>query len=303
LPGHAFDLSDATPAMSDSATDSSATTEPGGFVVRRLRVDLSTGFDPLWNGGDAFRTHHLNALSMSFPVGEQFFIDAVKAGVACLPEEHRPLWQARLKGFVGQEATHRFLHAQFNAELARHGLRNRWEVWAARRIELSRDLHPVNHVAITAALEHFTAVLATGVLTRPGWLAGARPEMALLWRWHAVEESEHKAFAFDLYRAMGGSELRRVLWFVHAGLLFLFESTAQTWLNLASAGLAWRPRTWWQGLKFMCGPAGVWPTILLPLLRYLRPGFHPAQLASPPAMTQWLRDQARMYSIVGPAAE
>ncbi|HEX4510907.1 MAG TPA: metal-dependent hydrolase [Burkholderiaceae bacterium] len=272
------------------------------FPVRRLRIDLSKGFDPLWNGGDAFRTHHLNALSMSFPIGEQFFIDAVRAGVAMLPEAERPAWAARVKGFVGQEATHRYVHAQYNAELARQGLRNRWEGWAARRIARARELHPVNHVAVTAALEHITAVLATGVLTRAGWLAGADPRMTLLWRWHAVEESEHKAVAFDLYRAMGGSELRRRLWFIHSAGLFVIESTLQTWLNLWRAGCAGQPRTWWQGLKFMLGPGGVWPSIAGPLARYLRSGFHPAQVPDAPGLADWLREHASTYSIVASTA-
>src|SRR3954469_20886413 len=147
--------------------------------IRRLRVDLARGFPKLWNGGDAFRTHYLNALSMSFPVGEQFFIDSVRKGGAMLPPEQQAAWADEVRGFVGQEATHRFLHAQFNAELERQGLKNHWQHWAEWRIVHGQHLHPVNHVAVTAAYEHFTAVLATGVLTHPEWLAGASPDLAL----------------------------------------------------------------------------------------------------------------------------
>ena len=60
--------------------------------IRRLRVDLSRGFPPLWNGGEAFRTHYLNALSMSFPVGEQVFIDSVRKGVELLPADQQAAW-------------------------------------------------------------------------------------------------------------------------------------------------------------------------------------------------------------------
>jgi predicted metal-dependent hydrolase len=87
------------------------------FPVRRLRIDLSAGFGRLWAGGDPYRTHHLNALSMSFPVVEQFFIDWVKKGVSLLPAPDQEAWASRIDGLVGQEATHRFLHAQFNAQL------------------------------------------------------------------------------------------------------------------------------------------------------------------------------------------
>jgi predicted metal-dependent hydrolase len=286
--------------MTDSSPLACATSgPPQALPVRRLRVDFSQGFAPLWNGGDAWRTHFLNALSMSFPVGEQFFIDSVRRGVALLPASEQARWAGPLRGFVGQEATHRFLHAQFNAELERQGLENRWQHWATRRIERSRGLHPINHVAVTAAYEHFTAVLATGLLTHPEWLAGASPELALLWRWHAVEESEHKTVAFDLYRALGGGELRRILWFVYIALQFLVESTAQTGLNLWRAGRAGRPSAWWQGLRFMFGRRGVWWSSLRPLLAYLRPGFHPAQLADADEMAQWLAEQRAAYAIVG----
>jgi predicted metal-dependent hydrolase len=267
--------------------------------IRRLRVDLAKGFPKLWNGGDAFRTHYLNALSMSFPVGEQVFIDSVKAGVALLPPEQQAAWADEIKGFVGQEATHRFLHGQYNAELERQGLVNRWQHWAARRIKRGENMHPINHVAVTAGYEHFTAVMATGVLTHPNWLEGATPELALLWRWHAVEESEHKAVAFDLYRAMGGSERRRILWFVYLSTLFLIESTLQTFINLGHAGQWWKPRTWWQATRFLFGPRGLWAACLFPLLRYLRPGFHPNQLDDAAEMAQWLQANREAYAIVG----
>ena len=51
------------------------------LVVRRLLIDLNTPFPARWNGGDAFRSALFNALSMSFPVGEQYFIDSVRAGL------------------------------------------------------------------------------------------------------------------------------------------------------------------------------------------------------------------------------
>jgi predicted metal-dependent hydrolase len=291
------DLSAVPPSV--AALPAGAPADAPRLPVRRLRVDLSRGFERLWNGGDAFRTHYLNALSMSFPVGEQFFIDSVRKGVSMLPADEQARWAGELRGFVGQEATHRFLHAQFNAELERQGLRNRWQVWAAKRIERSARLHPINHVAVTAGYEHFTAVLATGVLTHPEWLAGASPELALLWRWHAVEETEHKSVAFDLYRAMGGSERRRILWYVYLTLQFLVESTLQTWLNLWHAGCWWRPATWGQGLRFLFGARGVWRASFVPLLQYLRPGFHPAQLGNPAEMAQWLEAQRSAYAIVG----
>ena len=49
------------------------------------------------------------------------------------------------------------------------------------------------------ALEHFTAILAHQLLGNPRHLAGADPESAALWRWHAIEEIEHKGVAYDTW--------------------------------------------------------------------------------------------------------
>ncbi len=49
------------------------------------------------------------------------------------------------------------------------------------------------------ALEHFTAILAHQLLADPRHLEGAEKETADLWRWHAVEEIEHKGVAYDTW--------------------------------------------------------------------------------------------------------
>ena len=113
---------------------------PTELTVRRLSVDLSQGFSRHWNGGDAFLTAYANALSMSFPVGEQSFIDAVKSGAKNLPDtpENAELKQIA-KGFVGQEATHRHLHALYNAHLEKQGLLNHWGPRAEQRLKKGRE--------------------------------------------------------------------------------------------------------------------------------------------------------------------
>jgi predicted metal-dependent hydrolase len=79
------------------------------LVVRRLLIDLEAPIARHWCAGDAFRTALFNALSMSFPVGEQFFIDAVRNGFKALPQEKQERFRAGVQGFIGQ-GTHRRLH-------------------------------------------------------------------------------------------------------------------------------------------------------------------------------------------------
>jgi len=274
------------------------------LIVRKLEVDLAQGFARHWHGGDAFRSHYYNALSMSFPVGEQYFIDAVRAGAARLPQDaaHAPL-RKLVEGFIGQEATHRHLHGLYNAQLARQGLVNRWEHWAGWRIRHSTWMHPLSHLAVTCAYEHCTAVFADGTLRHASWFDDSEPKMAMLWRWHAAEETEHRAVAFDVYAALGGGYLRRVAWFAYILAMFSVEATLQTALNLWHDGSLFKPGTWWSAMRFLWGRDGVVWRCALPLLAYLKPRFHPHQEHRTPTgeslAKRWLADHAGQWRAVG----
>src|SRR6476620_1545376 len=129
-----------TPLATSAATPASdASTSPSGLTVRKLALDLSRGFDRHWHGGDAFLSQYHNALSMSFPVGEQSFIDAVRECAKQLPRtpEHALLHEAAAQ-FIGQEATHRHIHGLYNAHLEKQGLVNGWQHWAPARIAFAR---------------------------------------------------------------------------------------------------------------------------------------------------------------------
>jgi predicted metal-dependent hydrolase len=173
------------------------------LVVRRLLIDLQKPFGRNWCGGDAFSTAFFNALSMSFPFGEQFFIDAVRDVLATLPAEIQEKYRADVRGFIGQEATHRRIHSLFNEHLESQGLKDGWSPRAARRMQLMEGADPRHALAITAATEHFTAMFAGWLLAHPGVLDGAEARLRTMWFWHSAEELEHKAVAFDLYRAAG----------------------------------------------------------------------------------------------------
>lgn len=257
------------------------------LTVRRLLVDLDSPFDRHW-AGDAFRTAWFNALSFSFPAGEQLFIDAVKMGLDRLAPEARASFVDEVRGFIGQEATHRHIHQRFNRQLAQQGYVNHWEGRIKRRVATQLEgLDPRAWLAVTAATEHLTAVLAELLLTRPRILAAAEPRLRDLWLWHASEESEHRCTAFDLYRACGGNEAwrRRVFWVVSAH--FALDVTRQTLHNLWRDGHWRRPATWAGGWRLMFGADGVLRHGWAPWKRYLRADFHPAQGDGAPGQA-WL---------------
>ncbi|NDG57037.1 MAG: metal-dependent hydrolase, partial [Betaproteobacteria bacterium] len=137
------------------------------LVVRRLLIDLTQPFERRWNGGDAFRSAFFNALSMSFVVGEQYFIDSLKQALPLMSEADRSRLEPEIKGFIGQEATHRHLHSLYNKQLERQGFDNAFERRAAARIRANANIDARNHVGATAATEHFTAVFAAWLMKHP----------------------------------------------------------------------------------------------------------------------------------------
>ncbi len=268
------------------------------LVVRRLLIDLETPFARQWNGGDAFRTAWFNALSMSFPVGEQFFIDAVKRGLEALPEDRRDAMAADVQGFIGQEATHRRIHALFNGQLERQGHVNAWAERAAKRMKRLEGLEARHWVAATAATEHITAIFAEWLLAHPDCLDGAEPRLRTLWTWHAAEEAEHRCIAFDLYVALGGNDLWRHRFMRIVTLHFLADVLRQTMRNLWHDGELLKPRTWQSGWQLLFARGGLIRDVYRPWKRYFAPGFHPSQQDASVA-ERWLRENGDAYTVVG----
>ncbi|WP_119292882.1 metal-dependent hydrolase [Azohydromonas sediminis] len=269
------------------------------LVVRRLLIDLDAPPARHWAGGDAFRTAFFNALSMSFPLGEQFFIDAVRDGVKALPQPARARFADEVRGFVGQEATHRHLHARFNAHLQRQGLRNRWEARIGERIRALAGADVRHRVAITAATEHFTALFADHLLAHPRWLDGTEPRLRTLWLWHCAEESEHRSTAFDVYVALGGNLRWRRRWFRVVSAYFVTDLLRQTLANLWRDGTWWCASTWRSAASFLFGRDGLVRRGFGPWRGYLRADFHPG--AGDTALAQrWLQQLAPSYTVVAP---
>ncbi len=271
------------------------------LLVRRLLIDLNTPFPARWNGGDAFRSAFFNALSMSFPVGEQYFIDSVRAGLKTLPEPVQLRFAPEVQAFIGQEATHRRIHALFNGHLDRLGYRNEIARRAERRLAQNTHRDVRVHVAATAATEHFTAIFADWILRHPEALQGAEPRLRTLWQWHSAEESEHRNTAFDLYHAIGGNHVWRLRIFRYITVTFLCDVMRQTVRNLWHDGSLFKWSTWRSGAKLLMARDGMFRGNLGLWKDYLAPDFHPSQHEAK-LSAQWLLENAQQFSVVGQAA-
>jgi len=264
------------------------------LVVRRLLVDLSVPFERRWNGGDAFRSAFFNALSMSFVVGEQYFIDSLKGALPLMNEVDRKRLEPEVRGFIGQEATHRHLHGLYNAQLAAQGFDNAFERRASARIKANAHIDPRNHVGATAATEHFTAVFAAWLMRHPEALEGADERLKTLWLWHSAEEAEHRAIAFEVYKAVGGNHLWRMRTYRYVTLTFLSDVFRQTLNNLKRDGALWKWSTWKSGYRHLFARDGLIRGNIGAWRDYLRPDFHPLNHEAC-ASERWLRDHRALF--------
>ncbi len=243
---------------------------------RHLDFDFDPERVPLdWYADDGFVTTLLDSLSLLFPEGERFFVDSVKKLRHHVSDAEL---DAAVTGFIGQEAMHGKEHRAFNAMLRARGHHSaeKLEAQLTRLLALVRRVLPArSQLAATCALEHFTAMLAEGLLRHAPMRDGMHPSIQGLWMWHALEESEHKAVAFDVYRVAGGGYVRRAGIMVLTTVIF-FAFTA--WVHAhfrAERRLLWKPWRWARGAATMWLWPG-WFTRLVPAyLSYFRPGFHP----------------------------
>lgn len=267
------------------------------LVVRRLLIDLEAPIAPRWNGGDAFRSAFFNALSLSFPAGEQYFIDAVRQTLKALPDEQRERFAAEVQGFVGQEATHRRIHALFNGHLQRQGLPNDIERRALRRMQANAHRDVRVHLGVTAATEHFTAIFAAWLLRHPEALDGAEPRLRTLWMWHAAEESEHRSTVFDLYQAISGHHGWRIRLFRYVTAVFLWDLSRQTLINLWHDGSLLRASTWRSAWRLLLARDGMFRASFGAWRDYFARDFHPRQHDAS-LSSRWLHDHAAEYAVV-----
>src|SRR5947209_10291231 len=183
---------------------------------RRFGRDAAT--PRLWHGGRVEATAIYNALSATFPIGEAYFVESVRA----FREGAPPKLAEEIKGFTTQEAIHSREHDAFNKRAAAAGYDlSKLEAQVEKRLAVTRGKPPIVSLAATMALEHFTAILAHQLLAEPRHLEGADQETADLWRWHAFEEIEHKGVAYDTWLHATRDWTRWKRWKVKAKLMLI----------------------------------------------------------------------------------
>jgi uncharacterized protein len=256
------------------------------------RRDVNFDIDPAivprdWCNNDGYETTFLNALSLLFPEGEKFFVESVKQHKHLVTD---PQLQRDIAGFIGQEAMHGREHRAFNEMLVAHGYKEaaRVEIKLRNFLKLVRRvLPPASQLAVTTALEHFTAMLAEQLLKHPRMREQMHRDVSPLWLWHALEESEHKAVAFDVYRASGGGYFRRVSIMLLTTIVFFAAQAIVHARLMATRKILWKPWTWVRGMTRMWIYPGFFTRLAPAYFAYFRPSFHPNDRDTKQLIATW----------------
>ncbi len=256
-----------------------ATATPDGHTIspRDRRFGRGSAQGRWWFNNDPLATAWFNALSLTFPRGEAFFIESVKAFRDQTPAK----LQAEIRAFIQQEVIHSREHLALNRRVEEAGYdTSRIDRRITESLALTKDRPQIANLAATMILEHFTAIMAKDFLTDVRQWDGADPEIAELWRWHALEEIEHKGVAYDtwLYATRDWSRWKR--WKVKAMMMLLithnfFRNRYNDTLDLlAQDGFTgWRTKA--RVMWFMAGSPGILRKIAMPWIKFFLPGFHP----------------------------
>lgn len=261
--------------MAKSATPADLQIKP-----RDLHIDREAVTPRWWLNNDPFGSAVMNALSLTFPDGERFFIQSVKRFARDAP----PKLAADIRAFTVQEGAHTREHMAFNAITERAGYQTAAiEAYVTERLDIARARPPLAQLAATMALEHFTAAFAHRLLADPDLLKGSPHDLARLWRWHSIEEIEHKGVAYDVFlhatRAMSPLQrwrLRR--WAMLLTTLLFTKTVRETSLMLLKQDgiVGWRARFGlfrWLWLK-----PGLYRRMIGDYFAFYKPGFHPWQV-------------------------
>jgi predicted metal-dependent hydrolase len=241
---------------------------------RRMNFEFSDDIPEDMFGGNSVLTAWGAAMSTVFPDGERFFIDSVRNYEKEITD---PQLKKAIKAFIGQEAHHGREHDVLNAWLEKNGtpVAEEQEKLKERLAFAQSKMSKRQQLAVTVALEHYTAMMADIYLDSHAIRTEVDPRVEALFYWHAIEETEHKAVAYDVYQAVGGDYFTRVFTMLSITAVFIFHIFMIQNRYLHAKGQLWNLKAWLGAINFMWGNPGWLRKTIPSYLRFFKPSFHP----------------------------
>ena len=248
-----------------------------GIKVRRMDFQFNENIPDFWYDQDALLTLFLTALSATFPEGEKQFIQSVRNFQDQITD---PELKKQIRAFIGQEAHHSKEHDALNAMMKRKGFpvlrvekrMTKMAQWMRENWSRERQL------ANTVCAEHITALMADFFMSKsPEELQKLHPDVQKIWAWHVIEETEHKAVAFDVYSQVVGDQWLRRSQMLLLTALFVAETAISTTQLLRATDQMGNWKMWLKGSRYFLGPRGMVWKLLPDYLDFYKKDFHPWQ--------------------------
>lgn len=254
---------------------------------RRHHHVFAASIPRYWVNNNPVITCFYNALSTVIPEGEQFFIHSVRVLLDDINDE---TLKAQVKAFIAQESSHRAGHMALNALIRQHGYPlQQSESYIANMLKMvARIFSPKQQLAITLALEHFSALLTDQFLLRCDLSTNMHADVRHFLLWHCIEETEHKAVAYDVYQTLYGSYVLRIGCMLLVTLLFIPH------VALIQCRYLWHERqlfnlpAWLGAVQYFWFKPGWFMRIIPGYFRYFLPSFHPWQHNNRALVKAWL---------------
>jgi hypothetical protein len=266
-----------------------ARSSQGAYIQpRKFEFSALESVPQYWFADNPIVTHIENAFSILIPPGERFFIRSVRHFEDRATD---PELADMIRAFVQQEGLHMRAHNEFNASFKSFGVDVEREsayaesvfAWIEARVPKKIQL------GMTAFLEHLTATGAHMMFVEPLVAESMHPEAARFWRWHAVEELEHKAVAFDLFQHVGGGYALRVVSAIAAIALLArpFDRISRRMIRHDPRRLTREDHRQAVALqRKLIGPQ------IRMIARYFKPGFHPNNVDDREHLAEWYASPA-----------
>jgi predicted metal-dependent hydrolase len=264
-------------------------TKPNDGAIKPRRMQFNT--DDMKMSQFAIENNSListffYSLSAMFPEGERFFIHTVRHYQKAIDD---PKMLADIRGFIGQEAHHGRCHEEINDEIEKLGIPMTMvsKGMTARVKMLKKRFSPARQLALTVAMEHFTASLAEFILENPEILDKGPESFRQMMLWHSVEEIEHKSVAFNVFRQQVNNEWMRRRVMVVA-MLSLF-----TRLAIFQIRILWKTKhlpsakEWFEATNFFWGKKGLLRANVHGVKKFFRRDFHPNDIDQSALITGW----------------
>jgi predicted metal-dependent hydrolase len=289
------------------------------FPVRPLNFDLGRlkPDELLWSRTCPAFSVFLNAFGVHVPYFERYLVRSMRLAREQIDD---PVLRRDVTAIIGQEAHHAKSFILLNAILAKrypkvaeYEARVRDDFAERARTDSLKRM-----VGFTAGYETFTFLAGAIILqNHHRWLKDSHPVVNAMWVWHQVEEVEHGAVAFEVYRHLYGKHEFYRKWMILVAFTHIAAEAIKTYVHMC------RVEGWYKSPRKALACTGFFCNILFRLISNALPAFgrgynprrHPIVTdQQSPIQIAWRRyekaggdvlaiDREKMASLLGVAQE